>query len=209
MENRTDWEAHLKFNSTRKCNRETHLLCIDCVRVFESVARKKKQGNNSRKGFPTHLIRTVQSMYQSATIIVDRLLLKLIMEFEKFALYHGYCLICTSTKPSKIGCRWQAKYFRKGLNSKYSLIRGCPGDRGKYRRWAAESSIYAKQCGYQICFGYFSKWGKGNGLEGETNMTTKVVINDNIIEHVNRFNYLGNTITVWNKRYLEKKREEI
>jgi hypothetical protein len=40
-------------------------------------------------------------------------------------------------------------------------------------------------------------------VKGKMNMRTKTVINSNIIEQINSFNYLGYTITVTNNRDLE------
>jgi hypothetical protein len=42
-------------------------------------------------------------------------------------------------------------------------------------------------------------------MKREMNVRTRTVINNNIIEHINSFNYLGYTITVTNNRHLEIK----
>jgi hypothetical protein len=42
-------------------------------------------------------------------------------------------------------------------------------------------------------------------MKGKMNVRTKRVINNSIMEQVNRFNYFGYTITVSNSRYLEIK----
>jgi hypothetical protein len=40
-------------------------------------------------------------------------------------------------------------------------------------------------------------------MEGMVNVRTKIVINNQIIEKVNSFNYLEDIVTVTNNRYLE------
>jgi hypothetical protein len=46
---------------------------------------------------------------------------------------------------------------------------------------------------------------KAMAMKGKTNVRTKIVINNHIIELLNNFNYLGYTITVTNHRDLEIK----
>jgi hypothetical protein len=41
-------------------------------------------------------------------------------------------------------------------------------------------------------------------MKAKINVRTKIVINNNIIEHVNSFNYLGYTITASNNRFRNK-----
>jgi DNA modification methylase len=43
-------------------------------------------------------------------------------------------------------------------------------------------------------------------MKGKMNVRTKIVINNNILEQVNSFNYLGCIITVYNNTDLEIKR---
>jgi hypothetical protein len=67
------------------------------------------------KGFPTHLLRKVQSMYRNTTIIIrkDRVNDNTPIQINK-GVRQGcplYCLIFTLTKSSKIGCRLSNKTF--------------------------------------------------------------------------------------------------
>jgi hypothetical protein len=74
----------------------------------------------------------------------------------------------------------QTIYFSRELNPKYNLIRGWPGDRGKYRRLTADSGTYthilinlANKCNLKIL--------KVMAMKEKANVRTKIMINNNII----------------------------
>jgi hypothetical protein len=76
----------------------------------------KKWEIMAEKGFPTHLIKTVQSMYQNSTLIIRKNRVNdhtptEIKELDKDFVYPRYCLIFTLTKSSKIGCNRYKKIF--------------------------------------------------------------------------------------------------
>lgn len=51
---------------------ERHLLFIDYVKVFDSVAKEGLWEIMVENGFPTHLTKTIQSTYQNTTIIIRK-----------------------------------------------------------------------------------------------------------------------------------------
>lgn len=86
-------------------------------------------------GFPIHLIKTVQSVFQNSIISVEKLTVsnEAPTGFGKGAHYQRYCLIFIITEILKIGCRWAG---------------GHPGECGKHRRWSGLTSTCNEQYSY-------------------------------------------------------------
>lgn len=113
----------------------TELQSINFEKIVFLTLTTVRTTNPMLIGFPTHLIKRVQSVFQNSIISVEKLIVnnKAPTGFSKSAHYQRYCLIFIFTETLKIDCRWAG---------------GHPGDCEKHRRWSGLTSTCSEWHSY-------------------------------------------------------------
>lgn len=194
----------------REFNLETHMVFVDFEKAFDRVRREKLWSIMERRGFPRHLIQACQSLYQHTKIVINK------YKDCEVAINQGVRQGC-SLSPTLFNIyiddiirNWKLSITPSiRLNANTNINTLLFADDQAIIQENEDDLQRATHRLYTICRDYgmkiSSKKSKTMAFKGKDPVRSKIVVNNEILEQVSHFTYLGCDLTYENETDIQKK----